>query len=121
MKRLAYQVVLAASADHDFLEIMAWSAAQFGNAAADRYQALIGQALTGLGDDPFRHGARRRNELPAGIFTYHLAASRERVTGDRVKAPRHFVMYRTDPLLVQVLRFLHDSRDLAKHLPEVFT
>jgi len=53
-----------------------WSAAQFGDAAADRYEALIGQALIDLGDDPFRPGARQRDELSAGIYTYHLAASR---------------------------------------------
>ena len=118
---MVYQVVLTEPAARDFLEIMAWSAAQFGDVAADRYEVLIGQALMDLGGDPFRPGARQRDELPTGIFTYHLAASRERVTGDQVKAPRHFVMYRIAPPLVQVLRLLHDSRDLAQHLPDVFT
>ena len=118
MKRPAYEVILAAPADRDFLEIMQWSAEHFGAAAADRYETLISQVLTDVGEDPFRPGARERPDLPEGISTYHLASSRERVLGDRVKAPRHFMVYRVVGPRVEVLRILHDSRDVAKHLPE---
>lgn len=94
MKGALYEVILAAPADRDFIEIMAWSVEQFGAAAADRYETLIGRALTDVGEDPFRPGARLRPELPEGIYIYHLASSRDRVSGDRVKAPRHFLLYR---------------------------
>lgn len=115
MKRPAYEVIFAGPADRDFIEIMDWSAEQFGSAASDRYETLIGRALTDVGEDPFRSGARQRPELPEGVYTYDLANSRERVSGDRVKAPRHFLLYR----VVALLRILHDSRDMARHLPEV--
>ena len=119
MKRPVYEVILAAPADRDFLEIMDWSLEHFGADAADRYESLIAQALADVGEDPFRPGAVKRSELPEGVYTYHLASSRERVTGDRVHTPRHFVMYRLVGLRVEVLRLLHDSRDLARHVPEV--
>jgi toxin ParE1/3/4 len=117
VKRQPFAVSLAASADRDFLDIMDWSADKFGAAAADRYEALISQALTDLGDDPFRVGARERPDLLKGVYSYHLASSRDRAAGERVKSPRHTVLYRIHPLRVEVLRILHDSRDLAQHLP----
>ena len=118
MSRPAYTVRLTAPADRDFLDIMNWSAAQFGDTAADRYEALIGQALIDLGDDPFNPGAKQRPELPGDMYVYHLASSRERVAGERVKTPRHFLVYRVADSHVDVLRILHDSRDLARHLPD---
>jgi len=42
--------------------------------------------------------------------------SRERVAGERVKAPRHFVLYRRMNEKVEFARLLHDSRDLARHV-----
>lgn len=119
MSRSTFPVTLASSADLDFLDITDWSIEHFGTAAADRYEALIGQAMTDLGDDPSRPGAKHRPELPQEIFVYHLTNSRERVAGDPVKTPRHFIVYRIATGRVEVLRILHDSRDLARHLPEV--
>ena len=89
----------------------------FGAAAADRYEALIGQALADIREDPFRLGAAKRPDLPDAIYSYHLAASRDRVPGGRVHTPRHFVLYRVLGFRVEVLRLLHDSRDLARHVP----
>jgi toxin ParE1/3/4 len=113
VKQPVYGVQLAAPASRDFIEIMDWTIDQFGLAAADRYEVLIGQALMDVGESPLRPGAKQRPELPAGVYTYHLSSSRDRVTGDRVNAPRHFLLYRVVSLRVEVLRILHDSRDLA--------
>jgi toxin ParE1/3/4 len=119
VKGPAFQVILAAPADWDFIEIMDWSAERFGASAADRYELLIRQALTDVGEDPFRPGSRQRPELRQGIYTYHLSGSCDRVCGNRVKAPRHFLLYRVLSFRVEVLRILHDSRDLERHLPEL--
>ncbi len=116
MNRVTYAVSITAPADRDFLDIMDWSTEQFGAAAADRYESLIGQALIDLGEDPFRPGAKHRPEIPTDIYIYHLVSSRERVADDRVKAPRHFLLYLVATARVEVLRILHDSRDLAQHL-----
>lgn len=86
-------------------------------AAADRYAALIRQALRDVQTDPGRPGAKVRPDLAPNAYVYHLALSRDRVAGDPVKTPRHFVLYRFAGGAVEFARILHDSRDLALHLP----
>ena len=96
---------------------MSWSQQEFGTRAASRYLELILQALKDLEANPMRPGAKQRPELPQGVFTYHLTGSRNRVTGESVVTPRHLVLYKIDERSLNVLRILHDSRDLARHLP----
>ncbi len=79
---------------------------------------LIRQALTDVGKDPFGPGTKQRPELPQSVHTYHLASSRDHVSGERVKTPRHFLLYRALSFRVEVLRILHDSRDLERHIQE---
>lgn len=94
----------------------------FGAAAALRYDALIAQALRDLLVDPMRAGSKDRPEIMAmGARTYHLHFSRDRVAGDRVNEPRHFLLYRIRrDGVIEVARILHDSRDLDRHLPDAF-
>ncbi len=103
----------------DIQEIVAWSEEQFGALAADRYGLLIRQALRDVLEEPTRPGAKARPDLAPHAYTYHLMFSRERVAGERVKAPRHFVLYRHIEEKVEFARLLHDSRDLARHVPAV--
>lgn len=111
---------LSLQAETDLDEILEWSEEQFGHGAALRYAELVIQALRDVGANPSRPGAKQQPELPQGVYIYHLASSRERVAiADRVKTPRHFLIYRVAASCVEVLRILHDSRDLAQHLPEV--
>ncbi|HEY0797489.1 MAG TPA: type II toxin-antitoxin system RelE/ParE family toxin [Acidisarcina sp.] len=113
-----YQVSVTRPADNDIVQILAWSEAEFGLAATDRYETLIQQALIDLGEDPQRPGAQSRDEIREGIYIYHLSFSRRRVRGRTVKEPRHFILYKQGPdHVIEVLRILHDSRDLARHLP----
>jgi len=104
---------------HDIQEIVAWSEEQFGALAADRYGLLIRQALRDVLEKPTRSGAKARPDLAPHAYVYHLMFSRERVAGERVKAPRHFVLYRHIDEKVEFARLLHDSRDLARHVPPV--
>ena len=109
---------LSPQAEADLDECLEWSEEQFGHGAARRYAELVIQALRDLGSDPARPGAKQRPELPQGVYTYHLSSSRERViAGHRVKTPRHFLLYRVAAGRAEVLRILHDSRDLGLHLP----
>ncbi len=119
MKQPSYTFLLTAPADRDFTEIMDWTVSQFGASAAGRYETLIIQALTDVGENPFRLGAKQRPELLDGLYTYYLASSRERVPGERVKTPRRLLLYRVISSRVEVLRILHDSRDLGRHMPEL--
>jgi toxin ParE1/3/4 len=56
-----------------------------------------------------------------GARTYHLEYSRGGVKGERVKTPRHFLLYRhLNERVIEVGRVLHDARDLARNLPKAY-
>jgi len=113
------EVRIAAPAFHDISDIWIWTVERFGHAAALRYEMLIDQAIADLAANPARPAAKERPDLMPGIWVYHLASSRTHVPEDQVvKSPRHFVMFRhLQPGVIEILRILHDSRDLARHLP----
>ncbi len=116
-----HEVRIAAAAFEDIANIWDWTLQRFGHAAALRYEALIGHAIDDLGIDPQRPGAKLRPDLLPGLWLYHLASSRARILdAPSVKSPRHFVMFKhgQQPGVIEILRILHDSRDLARHLPE---
>jgi toxin ParE1/3/4 len=115
-------VRLTGPAQRDVTAILNWSRKEFGGAAALRYKALIKQALRDIGDNPERPGSTERPEIMiAGARIHHLAFSRSRISGPGVKAPRHLLLYRRrDEHVIEVVRILHDARDLARHLPEQY-
>ena len=117
---MSKRAVLSPNAQRDIRSIMAWSKDKFGVEAAHRYRTLLMQVLDDILDDPERPGSKERPEIMAqGARTYHFFFSRERVSGQPVKDPRHFVLYRRGvDGGVEVARILHDSRDLVRHLPE---
>jgi toxin ParE1/3/4 len=101
-------------------EIAEWSRDRFGTRAALRYRDLLKQALRDIAADPESPGSRIRPELAPDVRTYHLLFSRDRVKGavGSVKTSRHLVVYRRrGESAIEVIRVLHDARDLARHLP----
>jgi toxin ParE1/3/4 len=61
----------------------------------------------------------RRDDFKTGCLAYHLRRSRSRakVGGRVVQSPRHILVYRLVPGdIVVILRVLHDSMDLPRHL-----
>jgi len=115
-----YEVRLTGPAKRDLSGLMEWTVQEFGERAALRYDTLIKQALKDIGADPERPGSKEWPEIMIqGARTYHLELSRSRVSGSRVKEPRHFLLYRRrDDGVIEVARILHDGRDLQRHLPE---
>lgn len=115
------RVVLAPSARNDIREAVIWNQERFGEHAAQRYRDLIKQALRDLVADPQRPGLAERRDIAPGIRTYHLFFSRERARGASgvVKRPQHLLVYRRrDEQTIDVLRVIHEARDLERHLPE---
>lgn len=116
------RVVLAPTAERDLEEIFLWSHERFGELARLRYEKLVVQGLLDLAEDPTRVGVRYRPELSPGARTYHLLHSRDRtalVEGARVRKPRHFLLFRwLEAETLEVARVLHDSVELARHLPK---
>jgi len=112
-------IVLAPAAREDIREALVWSLEQFGERAAARYRELVKQAIRGIASDPMRPGSVARPELAKGIRTYHLFISRGRGRNGqgRVERPRHFVVYRRLGDAIEVVRVLHDARELQRHVP----
>ncbi len=114
------RLVLAPSARADIREALIWSRDRFGESAAERYRDLIKQALRDIVADPDRPGFTNRPDLARGVRTYHLSFSRHRSRGPSgvVGKPRHFLVYRLrGAVFIDVIRVLHDARDLERHLP----
>ncbi len=115
------RIVLAPAARRDIRDTLIWSEERFGERAASRYRELQKQALRDIAADPERPGSRARPELAQGVRTYHLFFSRERARGELgiVNRPRHLLVYRRrGEAVVDIVRVLHDARELDRHLPE---
>ena len=104
-----------ATADSDLQSILRWTLDAFGRPAMERYGQLIGQALRDLAKDSKCPGSR---PATADLIIYHLRHSRTRGHTPHVHRPRHFILFRTTPTHVEILRYLHESIDLESHFPE---
>lgn len=115
--------VLSPLAESDIEGILAWTYEHFGESVRLRYEESLVQAILDVAADPKRPGCAIRPELSVGARTYHLYFSRNNVSpaANRVKHPGHFLLFRVaDEATVEIGRVLHDSMDLAQHLPPEF-
>lgn len=113
--------VISPAAERDIQSILTWTHERFGLQGRVRYEALLVRAILDVADDPRRTGSQTRSEIAPAARTYHLWHSRDRVepAGERVRRPRHFLLYRTrDDGRVEIGRVLHERMDLAQHLPD---
>jgi toxin ParE1/3/4 len=110
--------ILSPAAEQDILSILAWTHKQFGERARIRYEALLGQAILDVVENPDRTGVTNRDEIREGVFTYHLRHSRLSVDSSlgRVRKPRHFLLFRVAENVIEIGRVLHDSMELERHL-----
>jgi toxin ParE1/3/4 len=108
-----WPVRLAAAAEDDLLQILAWTSANFGEARARIYVETLSAALEALVDGPAILGAKKRPDIGRGISTLHVAR--------HGRKGRHFLMFRVGrhqgQNVIDVLRVLHDSMDLQHHMP----
>lgn len=106
----AWRVRLTDQAELDLLAISRWTAANFGPRQAEHYVETILLTIEALVDGPETLGTKARDELAPGIRTLHAARLGRKA--------RHFAVFRVaDDQVLEVLRLLHDSMDLARHLP----
>jgi toxin ParE1/3/4 len=116
--RPVFKIVLAIPARRDFAAIIKRSRKLFGSDAAKRYETLVAQALRDIRDNPTRLGSQTFPLLTAeNVRIYRISLSRGRTSRPRVKDPRHFLLYRISPGIIEVGRILDDVRDLPRHLP----
>ena len=107
---LVWRVRLAEQAERDLLGITLWTVENFSVQQAEIYVETLSLAIEALHDGPEVLGVTVRDDLGLGVRTLHVARQ------DR--KGRHFVVFRAAPeQTIEVLRLLHDSMDLARHLP----
>ncbi|MCA0438295.1 MAG: type II toxin-antitoxin system RelE/ParE family toxin [Actinobacteria bacterium] len=109
-----YRLTRAAQAD--IIDILAWSHDRFGEEARKRYESLIATAIRDAAANGDGVGLTARPELGDGVYSWHLARSRGRLTGGAVHRPRHFLICRRDGEVLVVGRVLHDAMDLRRHI-----
>ena len=108
---LAWQVRLAGQAELDLLDITLWTAENFGHGQAEHYAETIALAIEALHDGPDIPGSKVRDEIGMGVRTLHAAR--------QGRKGRYFVAFSvSEGHIINVFRLLHDSIDLAIHLPE---
>ena len=108
---LAWQVRLASQAEQDLFDIILWTAENFGTNQAEHYAETIALAIEALHDGPEILGAEVRDEIGMGIRALHVAR--------QGRKGRHFVAFSvSEGHIINILRLLHDSMDLAMHLPK---
>lgn len=107
-------VRLTAAAEADFRGIVRWTAARFGDAQARAYAEILVAALTDLAQGPAVVGAKARDDIGSGLFTFRVARGGRR--------GRHSLVFRIgrqrDRDVIEVLRILHDEMDAPRHLPK---
>lgn len=94
--------VLSGEADQDISEIFDYSAQNFGVAQATEYLLALDACFLRLSDNPDL--GRERHDVRAGLRS--------------VVAGSHLVFYRIDADGLRIVRVLHGSQDLPRHIPE---
>lgn len=108
---LTWHIHLTDQAEQYLLEISKWTAKNFGIQQAEHYAETMTLAIEALHDGSEILGAKVRGDIAKGIHTLHVAR--------QGRKGRHFVVFSiSEEHIINVLRLLYDSMDLAKHLPE---
>jgi toxin ParE1/3/4 len=91
---------LSEAADLDLVDIHAYTTSKFGQAQADDYLLGIEELFVSLTSNPIQ--GKERNEIKQGLRGIPYVA--------------HLVFYRILPDRLRIVRVIHASRDLPKHL-----
>ena len=109
----SWTVRLSAAAEADYRQILRWTMENFCSAQVRSYADTLSSALKALSAGPAIIGVKERPEIGNDIRTRHVARNGRK--------GRHFVMFRIGSIeggdVIDVLRLLHDSMDLERHLP----
>ncbi|MFI4939251.1 MAG: type II toxin-antitoxin system RelE/ParE family toxin [Burkholderiales bacterium] len=103
---------LSTAADEDYRQILRWTVANFGKVQARSYAKIVTSVLHELTGAPSIIGAKERGDIGMNMWTIHVAR--------KGRKGRHFVVFRVSNVqgrnTIEVLRLLHDSMDLDRHV-----
>lgn len=108
-------VRITAPARRDLQRVLAYTESHFGDVAADRYHGLILRGLIRIAQDGEDPATRRMGEEGSRYLGLHLKAIRSD-DPERVRKPRHIIVFIRRENRVDILRILHDRMDLPRHL-----
>jgi toxin ParE1/3/4 len=105
-----WKVNLSAAAERDLFSTLQWTGQTFGAKQALVYEETIALAVTALSAGPELSDSRKRDDIRPGVRVLHIAR--------RGRKGRHLLVYYAvvDDEIV-IVRILHDSMDLARHVP----
>ena len=107
-RTVAWTLRLAARAQQDISDILAWTGGNFGRQQARAYAETLALALEALIGGPDVLGAQPRDDIFPGVVALHVARNGRK--------GRHFIVFRAGAEnCIDVLRVLHDSMDLPSH------
>jgi toxin ParE1/3/4 len=116
------RVRLSAPAQSDIAAILKRSEALHGPQARLRYRSLLSAALRRIAADPECLPSAARDELLAGLRSFHIRHSRDESRELPVANPVHVIFYRAaETGLVEVLRVLHERMESSRHLDSSYT
>jgi toxin ParE1/3/4 len=113
MTQALWAVRTSAAAKADFKDILRWTRDRFGTQQAQVYLETLTLALEDLCAGPQGVGCTLRSDIGPDIYTLHVAR--------KGRHGRHFLVFRVRPLqdqpVLELLRILHDSMEMKRHLP----
>ena len=84
-----------------------------------RYRALLSASLRRLAADPQGVLTKDRQEILAGVRSFHIRHARADSREPAVGNPVHIVFYRErEPGLIDIIRVLHQSMEPERHIEE---
>ena len=102
-------LVLSPLAEDDLSNIASWTASHFGARQAGIYVDALVETIEELVSVKTHPPSKDRNEILPGLRSLHMAR--------RGRSGRHILLYFEDVATVTILRIVHDSMELARHLP----
>jgi len=111
---VSYRLTEAAAAD--IADVLRETSRQFGPAQRQKYAALIERAIEMVAEQPDRPGSRQREDLAAGVRSFHIE-----IAAGRRGAAAHVVYYLRGGLDdgcegVIIARLLHERMEPLRHL-----
>jgi len=112
--------ILSVDAEYDVIEVLEKSEYEFGNEAAQRYRTLLETSYRYVARNPNGIGTKPEPKCGVEVRSLHLRTVRDGVRPPnlRVKNPRHYLLYRPEPLRVLIGRVLHDRAVAELHITE---
>jgi toxin ParE1/3/4 len=95
-----YILILSEDARADIKGILSYTLQSWGEDQQIKYSAMLDAALQTIQSAPTKG---RRHPKLSEVFRYHHVG-------------RHYIVYRLDGNIIEVVRVLHDQMDLPRHV-----